>query len=234
MVALGGVTVGPGGGARSREGSQQRCGNGAIPGLSRRDLLVHGSFYGGGLWLALQLPLARPLRAAQASSEPLTLSPAEWKTLTAVCGRILPADHEPGAVEAGCVNFIDKALHVEEARSVPVYRAGLAGVDAVARRRFAADFAALGAARQDEVLAAVERGDAPGWPEGSVSPPVFFEVVRAHTIVGFLADPRYGGNAGFAGWRVVGYPGPRHHRGGYTPAQMLGEQAIDTVWGGEV
>ena len=63
--------------------------------------------------------------------------------------------------------------------------------------------------------------------------PLFFETVRAHTLIGFLADPSYGGNRGHAGWRVSGYPGPRHHQGGYTPQQMLGRAPIRPVWGDE-
>jgi gluconate 2-dehydrogenase gamma chain len=57
--------------------------------------------------------------------------------------------------------------------------------------------------------------------------------VRAHTVIGFLADPKYGGNRDFAGWRVSGYPGPRHHRGGYTAEQMAGTAPVQTVWGDE-
>jgi hypothetical protein len=30
----------------------------------------------------------------------------------------------------------------------------------------------------------------------------------------------------------VGYPGPRHAGGGYTPERMIGEAPIRTVWGG--
>ena len=62
----------------------------------------------------------------------------------------------------------------------------------------------------------------------------FFGVVRMHTIVGFLADPKHGGNRGYAGWKVAGYPGGGHHLGGYSPAQMMGEAKVKTVWGDEV
>ena len=79
----------------------------------------------------------------------------------------------------------------------PVY---LAGVDAVSRERFARRFVELAAEEQDEVLAALEPGHAGGWPAGdsTVPPAKFFEAVRFHTI-GFLADPKYGGNLDYAG-----------------------------------
>ena len=42
------------------------------------------------------------------------------------------------------------------------------------------------------------------------------------------------GNRDYIGWKVVGYPGPRHKGGGYTPEQMLGELKIKEISGGEI
>ena len=58
--------------------------------------------------------------------------------------------------------------------------------------------------------------------------------MREHTVIGFLADPKYGGNRDYIGWKVIGYPGPRHMRGGYTPEQMVGKQKIKAIWDGEI
>ena len=88
--------------------------------------------------------------------------------------------------------------------------------------------------QQDDVLTAVESGKAEGWPSGGVGAAEFFAVVRMHTIVGFLADPTYGGNRDYVGWKVAGYPGGGHHLGGYSPAQMIGKEKIKTAWGEEV
>ncbi len=41
----------------------------------------------------------------------------------------------------------------------------------------------------------------------------YFELVRTHTVMGFLSDPKYGGNAGEAGWKVIGF----ENRMGFTP-----------------
>jgi gluconate 2-dehydrogenase gamma chain len=203
--------------------------------LSRREFFLQSAFYGSSLWVLLNTPRPRALEAAQGSTRRAVLSEAEWKTVEAITGRIIPTDHEPGAIEAGCVNFIDKALAHEDAALAPVYRAGLAGVDAVSIRRFAKPFTELAAEQQDEVLAALESGNADGWPAGSELPaPRFFEALRAHTIIGFLADPKYGGNRGYAGWKVTGYPGGGHHLGGYSPPQMMGKEKIKTAWGEEV
>ena len=102
--------------------------------LSRRDLLTRGALFGGSLVAALHLPRPRALAAAAASQAPEVLSAQEWHTVEAIAARLIPTDHEPGAREAGCVNFIDKALAHEDSAQRPTYVAGLRGVDAVARR----------------------------------------------------------------------------------------------------
>jgi len=202
--------------------------------ISRRELFVQGAFYGGSLWAFVNLPRPRAARAAEQSAERLVFDEAQWKTVEAVTARIIPTDHEPGAVEANCVNFIDKTLAHEDAALKPFYLAGLAGLDAVARKRFEKPFVELKPAQQDEVLAALESGNADGWPIPQIPSAQFFEAMRAHTVIGFLADPKYGGNRGYAGWKVMGYPGGGHHLGGYSPGQLLGTEKIETAWGEEV
>src|SRR5262249_47060172 len=68
-----------------------------------------------------------------------------------------------------------------------------------------ADIRDLSAAQQDEVIAALEQGKASefSWPSAAA----FFNTVRTHTMEGMFADPIYGGNKDFAGWRLVGFPG---------------------------
>ena len=201
--------------------------------VTRRELLRTGSVLAGGAWLASALPLPRAARAAAASQERAVLTALEWQTLEAITARILPTDHEPGAKEAGCVNFIDKALANEEAATRPLYAAGLAVVDGAARALGAPGYAALPAEAQDAVLEKIEAGTLEGWPAEAPPSPLFFELVRAHTLIGFLADPKYGGNRDYAGWRVTRYPGPRHRRGGYSAEQVRGEAKVRTVWGSE-
>lgn len=41
----------------------------------------------------------------------------------------------------------------------------------------------------------------------------YFELVRTHTIMGFFADPKYGGNANETGWRLIGF----ENKMGFTP-----------------
>ncbi len=200
------------------------------PRISRRTLLRNGALLGGGLYVAGQLAFPKAAAAAAASNDPLVFTKAQWALVEAMTARLIPTDDQPGAREAGCVNFIDKALANEEAAARPLYEAALPGVDAVAKAMHAKSFAALEPAAQDAVLVALEKGTAKAWPAAAGPSPEFFETLRVHTVVGFLADPKYGGNRDFAGWRVAGYPGPRHRRGGYTPDQVTGKAPIDPIW----
>jgi len=199
--------------------------------INRREFVRRGSLYGAGILIGLNTPRPKAAQAAAESVEPAILTKHEWETLDALTGRIIPADEDPGAREANCVNFIDKALAHEDAAALPLYQGGLAALDGVAMARFETRFVGLESAQQDEILAALERGTAKEWALSKELPsPMFFETVRIHTIVGFLADPSYGGNRDFSGWKVAGYPGPRHRRGGYTPEQVEGQAPIVPVW----
>lgn len=123
-------------------------------------------------------------------------------TLAAVVERLIPPDGlGAGALGAGGLDFIERQLRGPLAGLVPHYREGLRALD-----RFAgASFVDLTPGEQDAVLRQVEALD----PEGEHAPlRAFFETVLGDTIDGFLADPVHGGNSEFAGWRLIGYPGP--------------------------
>lgn len=197
--------------------------------VSRRELLAGGLFLGGAA--ALQFPFPRALAAATASSTPAVLTPTEWQTVEAITARLIPTDHEPGAFEAGCVNFIDKALANEDKASLALYQVGVHFTNVVAETLAGKTFPELSPQQQDSVLAALEDGKAEGWPAGAPPSPVFFGQLWIHTLWGFLAEPKYGGNKDYAGWRVLGYPGGRHKLGGYTAEQMAGKAKVDSLWG---
>ena len=71
------------------------------------------------------------------------------------------------------------------------------------------------------MIAALEAGKATGfsWP----SAVAFFNTVRTHTMEGMFADPIYGGNRDFAGWRLVGFPGAQPE---FTVADMQSDKAF--------
>ncbi len=144
------------------------------------------------------------------------------ETVAAITERIMPdAPGKPGAREAGVLNYIDLALAGAYAELQDFYRRGLASLDAYCRKAHGASFARLDAAKQDEVLIALEEGKAEGftWPAAQE----FFNTLRVHTMEGMFADPLYGGNKNFSGWRLVGFPGAQAV---FTPGDLKDTQAF--------
>lgn len=138
----------------------------------------------------------------------------------AAMGRIFPSDAaRPGAREAGTVLYLDRALAGAEAHLQGVYRAGLKRLDAVAKVRFGAGFAAITPKQQDEMIGAMAGAQLDGFGEGP-SALEFFELLRAHTIEGMFSDPVHGGNREFTGWKLLGYHGPQ-------PSYSHAEQQLD-------
>lgn len=133
----------------------------------------------------------------------------EARTLASICDRLIPPDADPGASWAHVVNFIDRQLCGPYRDWRAVYRKGIACVDEMARVQFGKGFAELADKRQDAILTALEKGQAPKniWKE--VDPTRFFEMVLRHTMQGFYGDPRHGGNRGRTSWKMVRLPYPQ-------------------------
>lgn len=198
--------------------------------IDRREFVRLSTLFGMGFALNVAMPRPNTAMAAAASDKPVVLTSAEWKTIEAITARIIPTDHEPGALEANCINFIDKALANEDEVARPLYQLGAAEVNKITNARYGSDFLDADVEEQDALLSALESGRVSEWSLEPIPQQVFFETVRIHTIIGFLADPKYGGNRDYVGWRVSGYPGPRHMMGGYSAEQMSGAADIVPVW----
>jgi gluconate 2-dehydrogenase gamma chain len=127
-------------------------------------------------------------------------------TVAAFAERLMPgAPGKPGARDAGVLNYIDLALAGAYSDQQDFYRRGLAALDAYCLKTFNQPFVKLSAAQQDEVITALEQSKASGFTYPTAQ--AFFNTVRTHTMEGMFADPIYGGNKDFAGWRLVGFPG---------------------------
>jgi gluconate 2-dehydrogenase gamma chain len=143
-------------------------------------------------------------------------------TVMAFTERLMPgAPGMPGARDADVLNYIDLALAGAYADLQDFYRRGLAQLEAFCQQAHQASFARLDAARQDAVITALEEGKAGGftWPTAQA----FFNTLRTHTMEGMFADPVYGGNKDFAGWRLVGFPGAQPL---FTTADMQSKDAF--------
>ena len=178
--------------------------------ISRRELLKRAGVVGAAAvvpahhlpqdGLGFAPPQAAPVR------EPLEhMTATESDVLEAIVARIIPSDARgPGAKEARAARYIDRALGGALASSRAAYAAGLAAVEQAAQSRGKA-FKDLPPDQQDDILSGFEAGTVQGFPAAAA----FFALVRAHTIQGTFCDPYYGGNAGFTGWDLIGYPGVR-------------------------
>lgn len=154
---------------------------------------------------------------------------ADAATVAAIAERIMPgAPGKPGASDASVLNYIDFALAGAYAELQDFYRRGLDQLGAFSETRFGTNFVALDETQQDEIIAALADGSASSfdWPSARA----FFTVLRTHTMEGMFADPVYGGNRDFAGWRLVGFPGAQPT---FTPADLASREpyAGDTIVG---
>lgn len=147
---------------------------------------------------------------------------ADAATIAAFTERLMPsAPDKPGAREADVLNYIDLALAGAYTDLQEFYRHGLAQLDACCRGTYKESFVHLAPEKQDEVISTLEEGKATGfaWPTASE----FFNTLRTHTMEGMFADPLYGGNRDFAGWRLVGFPGAQAI---FSPTDLENKQAF--------
>jgi len=187
--------------------------------------------------LALPVVLALPACSSDAQSPTLArtfFSPNEYRFIEAATARLIPGDaNDPGALEAGVPFFIDRQLsgpygradrwYMEgpwasgsdqqgyQLRETPaqLYRKAIAGIDAHCRDRFDGKvYAELSAEDQEHVLHDLDENkiELEEFPSQA-----FFSMLWQNTQEGFLSDPMYGGNRNFAGWKLIGFPGPRYN-----------------------
>ncbi|MGH2386868.1 MAG: gluconate 2-dehydrogenase subunit 3 family protein [Chloroflexota bacterium] len=178
--------------------------SGEVPSPSRRAFIQRSAVAAGGLIAFANMPGADAagLARAEAAAAPGALTTTELTTLKAVINRLIPTDDlGPGAVDSNVHTYIDRELTAYFKDLLPLYQKSLADIDAAARKSGATSFAALGAPAQDALLTKAEAGKlGAGWA-------TFFPTVLEHTREGMFGDPMYGGNAQYAGWDLIQYPG---------------------------
>ena len=175
---------------------------------SRRDFLIASAVGLSSGWLAANrtgILDARVFAAAATGGHAGPFSfftPQQAVEVDAMASQIVPSDDSPGAHEARCVYFIDRALATFLRDSQPIYTQGLEELQAKTRKLFpsAPRFSALRSEEQIQVLHAIEHG-------------AFFSAVRTHTILGMFAPPEHGGNFEREGWNLIGFDGTH----AYTP-----------------
>lgn len=166
---------------------------------SRRQFLTAIGNLASTGWIAMNWPgiAAAAEHAGHDSNAPpsviKTLSASEAANVDAIADRIVPGGTAPGARDARVIYFIDNALGSFFAAQLPAFRQGLEEFSGAYALRNGADkpFSAAPEAQQTAFLNEVEK-----------SP--FFLAVRRLTVLGLLALPKYGGNADYLGWKLIG------------------------------
>jgi len=158
--------------------------------------------------------------------------------------------HEPG--RDGDTIYVDEKdlpLYGFQSSLTPqdAYRKGLAALDDAARALHGERFTNLPETTQDKVIAGLEATDPsakPGdYPAAAVkegtqlkqffAPPApsaygFFKMLQDDTSEGAFADPIYGGNRDYGGWKMIGYPGAQR---AYTPDELKNGPKERTIQG---
>jgi gluconate 2-dehydrogenase gamma chain len=114
--------------------------------------------------------------------------------IATLASEIIPSDDGPGAAEAGVIYFIDRALATFDVDKREDYRTGMAAVQEKRKSMFpdSTSIASLTATERVQLMRAIE-------------PLPFFELLRVHTLLGFLGNPSYGGNRDKVGWKHIGF-----------------------------
>lgn len=173
---------------------------------TRRDFFSSLAAGGVGLlvaeWPGLHNAVAHAaaVRSGETPARFDVLTATEAADITAIAARIMPTTDTPGATEAGVVFFVDRFFRGDAAPQLADFRKELVALQqrVTARRPGVTRFAALPVADQDSVL--VEMQKTP-----------FFGRMRFLVMVGMFADPKYGGNRGEVGWKLVGFENRMSH-----------------------
>lgn len=163
--------------------------------LNRRQLLA-GS--------AVLLPLVNVSCSTPAAPQPDLFTRDERALLDAFADRIIPADEsEPGAAASSVTRYIERSLGQWNQADLPLLRSGMQALDSAAHGQHMKSFASLPADQQDELMLAMEAGQLAGADNAQAA----FNRLHRLVLEGMFSDPYYGGNANYAGWDLIGYPG---------------------------
>ncbi|MDE3195185.1 MAG: gluconate 2-dehydrogenase subunit 3 family protein [Acidobacteriota bacterium] len=148
----------------------------------------------GTAWVAANLPAILEAQKSAQSGGLTFFNPAQMKEVEAIVAQLIPADETPGAKEAHCHDFIDRALSGFAKANRSAYTKGLDDLQSRVQQMFPGSslFSGLTSAQQIQVLTAIEKTP-------------FFNLIRNHTVIGFFARPEHGGNYEKLGWKLIAY-----------------------------
>jgi len=170
----------------------------------------------------------------------------ERATIEAAAARIVPADDDPGALEAGVIDYIERLLAADdmepevtpkEKKEYANFILGSMSGRTEEQQETLFKLNGLGSRHRpayvDGVVALDKLAAASFGAESfrqlnaaqqddvltglDENKDPFFTLLVAHTMEGFYGHPRHGGNKDSVGWKVLGFPGPSFPRGNESP-----------------
>jgi gluconate 2-dehydrogenase gamma chain len=180
---------------------------------TRREFVKQVTAVGFGSYLSIACGAcshpARPVSddAASPPAAPtgglVSFSQEQFATLRAACERILPRDEDPGAIDLGVPEYIDRAVADPGiAQWKDVLDKLLPVLDRQAKKKFDGKLFHQAAPEQQDALLAA-------WQRGASGERFFFSVLLSLTFEGAFGDPKYGGNRNRQGYAMIGFePGP--------------------------
>lgn len=152
-------------------------------------------------------------RRLAVENRPIFFDAAEWRTLQALCGRIMP--QPPGRPHVPLAAYVDRQLASGKLKGfrfkdmpqpAEAWKRGLAALDEAATRDAGHPFAQLGAAEQDALLARVQDGTLQAEALRGMPPATFWSQHVIHDVVSaYYAHP--------TAWNEIGWAGPASPRG---------------------
>ncbi len=148
-----------------------------------------------------------------APQEPLFFNADEWRTLGAVCERIMPQPNDRPAVPLPAYvdlkmrkGLLDGYRYAVMPPQGEAWRRGLAALEAEARGLYDACFHALSPGGQDGLLRRMQMGELTGEAWGDMPCEMFF----AHRVIPDITHAYY---AHPVSWSEIGFGGPASPRG---------------------
>jgi gluconate 2-dehydrogenase gamma chain len=205
--------------------------------LPRRKFLLGAGLAGTAIAAGIseqaeaQPPAPAAAAPPAADTEPfVTLTSAEAAFIVAAVDTLIPADElSPSGSDCGVATFIDRQLGSAWGGGAKMYRsgpfqkgkpeqgyqlaltpreyfaAGIVAANAWSRKNFGGkDFDRLAPSDRVAALKAMEEGKA---QFENFDARAFFGQLHGLTMVGFFADPIYGGNRDKVAWKMLGFPG---------------------------
>ena len=173
--------------------------------MTRRHFIEHVGFMSGTALLYAGCKPSEPNKSEATVKPPVetshrSLTQEEYQTVAAAVERICPRDEEPGAIDLGVPEYVDRALSTPTLSHVR--DEFVRGTEALMRRaqsRHHQPFATLGPAEQDALLTEF-KDSPPGSGEQH-----YWTVLIGLTMEGLFGDPSHGGNRAGRGWELIGY-----------------------------